>query len=126
MRLYRAVLHSAACCKIDNFRVQGYACKTNLPSNTAFRGFGGPQAILLANMCIEKIAHYLKMPTEKVIEINMIKEGEYTFYGQKIESSGLNKCWDEVMTQSDFTNRKRQIEEFNKKSKYIKFKFKFN
>jgi len=39
--------------------VEGYVCKTNLPSNTAFRGFGGPQGMIVAECMIRKIAHYL-------------------------------------------------------------------
>jgi xanthine dehydrogenase/oxidase len=50
---------------IPNARVRGYICKTNLPSNTAFRGFGGPQGMFFAENMIRHIASYLnKDPLE--------------------------------------------------------------
>ena len=39
----RALFHSENCYRVPNIRIRGYMCKTNMPSNTAFRGFGGPQ-----------------------------------------------------------------------------------
>ena len=47
--------------------VYGYVCKTNLPSNTAFRGFGGPQGMFLAETIIQQIADYLNLDIIKVI-----------------------------------------------------------
>jgi xanthine dehydrogenase/oxidase len=50
---------------IPNVRVRGYVCKTNLPSNTAFRGFGGPQGMFFGESMIRQIASYLnKDPLE--------------------------------------------------------------
>jgi xanthine dehydrogenase/oxidase len=50
---------------IPNVRVRGYICKTNLPSNTAFRGFGGPQGMFFGENMIREIASYLnKDPIE--------------------------------------------------------------
>jgi len=55
----RAVFHMENSYNIPNIDAQGFVCKTNLPSNTAFRGFGGPQAMFLAENYIEDIASYL-------------------------------------------------------------------
>lgn len=65
----RAVFHMDNSYKIPNVEVQGYVCKTNLPSNTAFRGFGGPQAMFIAENYIDDIATYLKMDPAEVIVI---------------------------------------------------------
>lgn len=57
------------CCNaydIPNFRSQGWACKTNLPSNTAFRGFGFAQSALSAEMWIAVVADSLDLPPDKV------------------------------------------------------------
>ena len=57
-------------------RVRGHCCKTNLPSNTAFRGFGGPQGLLVVENWIEKIAMKLNMPPEAVRYHNQLLEGK--------------------------------------------------
>lgn len=51
---------------VPHSRVTGYACKTNLPSNTAFRGFGAPQGMFAAETMIRHIADYLKKDVVKV------------------------------------------------------------
>lgn len=52
--------------KIPATKVTGHLCKTNLPSNTAFRGFGGPQAMFAAETIIRHIAEYLQQDVVKV------------------------------------------------------------
>lgn len=56
----RAVTHVMNAYNIPNLNIDGYICKTNLPSNTAFRGFGAPQAMLVAETMMRHIASYLK------------------------------------------------------------------
>lgn len=51
---------------VANVRVRGFVCRTNLPSNTAFRGFGGPQAMMVAENWITDVAHSLGKPAEEV------------------------------------------------------------
>src|SRR5207237_5776784 len=55
----RAMLHSDNAYFIPHFRVAGRVCKTNFPSNTAFRGFGGPQGVINIENIIEEIAQKL-------------------------------------------------------------------
>lgn len=62
----RALFHSDATYKIPNIRVSGRLCKTNIPSNTAFRGFGGPQGMFIAENWIEHIAKTLDIPAKQV------------------------------------------------------------
>lgn len=62
----RALFHSDATYKIPNIRVTGRLCKTNIPSNTAFRGFGGPQGMFIAENWIEHIAKTLDIPAKQV------------------------------------------------------------
>merc|ERR1719167_95965 len=52
----RALFHSDNSYKVPNLRSRGYVCKTNLASNTAFRGFGGPQGLMIAETWVERIA----------------------------------------------------------------------
>lgn len=55
--------------KVPHSKVYGYACKTNLPSNTAFRGFGGPQGMFAAEVMIRQVAEYLG---RDVLEVNLL------------------------------------------------------
>ena len=51
---------------MPNYRVKGYLCKTNIPSNTAFRGFGAPQGMFVMETAISDVALKLNIPREKV------------------------------------------------------------
>jgi len=64
--LERSVFHSENSYRIPNMDVRGRCCKTNLPSNTAFRGFGGPQGMMFCENVIDSIADFLKMDPMKV------------------------------------------------------------
>ena len=79
----RALSHSDGCYNIPNVHVRGRICKTNTVSNTAFRGFGGPQGMFIAETYMEEIADHLKIPVEKLREINMYKPNEPTHFRQE-------------------------------------------
>merc|ERR1719235_1471838 len=97
----RALLHCDNCYKIPLMRAQGHVCRTNIPSNTAFRGFGGPQGMLLTEMMVDRNASHVGKPVEVVRELNMYREGEKTHYGQVLEDCHARRCWQEVMANSD-------------------------
>ena len=52
--------------RIPNYRAVGRVCCTNIPSNTAFRGFGAPQAMMITEQWMQRVAEYLKLPSEQV------------------------------------------------------------
>lgn len=62
----RALFHMENSYKVTNVCGRGFLCRTNLPSNTAFRGFGGPQGMMVAENWITDIAHSLGKPAEEV------------------------------------------------------------
>ena len=57
----RATLHSTNAYNIPNFDIEGRICRTNLPSNTAFRGFGSPQGMFIMEQIIDHVASALNM-----------------------------------------------------------------
>lgn len=67
----RAITHVDNVYRIPNIRVVGRVCRTNLPSNTAFRGFGGPQGMMITEHFMDHVAAYLRLPPEKV-ELRMM------------------------------------------------------
>lgn len=62
----RALFHMENSYSVENIRGTGFMCRTNLPSNTAFRGFGGPQGMMIAESCITDVAQSLGRPAEEV------------------------------------------------------------
>ena len=62
--------------KFLSISVTGYACKTNTPSNTAFRGFGGPQGMFFAEDIICKVADYLNIHVDEIRRINFFQVGD--------------------------------------------------
>ncbi|KAM6200351.1 aldehyde oxidase 2-like [Sarcoramphus papa] len=105
---------------IPNLRVRGHACKTNLPSNTAFRGFGFPQAGLFVETCIVAVATQTGVPHEKVREINMYKGVNLTSFKEEFDAENLWKCWEECLDKSDYYSQKAMVEEFNTKNYWKK------
>ncbi|XP_072388344.1 xanthine dehydrogenase-like isoform X1 [Diabrotica undecimpunctata] len=116
----RAVTHFENAYHIPACKVIGIPCKTNLPSNTAFRGFGCPQGMFLAENIAQHIADYLRIDPVIVSELNMYHEGDITYYNQKLENCTLRQCWRECMESSNFHKRRRNIREFNRLNKYKK------
>uniref|UniRef100_A0A5F8GMS9 Xanthine dehydrogenase/oxidase n=1 Tax=Monodelphis domestica TaxID=13616 RepID=A0A5F8GMS9_MONDO len=112
----RALFHMDNCYKIPNIRGIGRLCKTNLSSNTAFRGFGGPQGMLIAEYWMSEVALTCRLPAEEVRRLNMYKEGDLTHFNQKLEGFTLPRCWDECLESSKYHARRNEIETFNKEN----------
>ncbi|XP_071457326.1 xanthine dehydrogenase/oxidase [Marmota flaviventris] len=109
----RALFHMDNCYKIPNIRGTGRVCKTNLPSNTAFRGFGGPQGMFIAEQWMSEVAVTCGLPAEEVRRKNLYKEGDLTHFNQKLEGFTLPRCWDECLASSQYHARKREVDKFN-------------
>nr|XP_023478097.1 LOW QUALITY PROTEIN: aldehyde oxidase 4-like [Equus caballus] len=114
------VLKSENAYNIPNFRCRGRPCKTNLPSNTAFRGFGFPQAAVVVEAYVSAVASQCNLPPEEVKEINMYKTISKTAYKQTFNPEPLRRCWKECLEKSSFHARKLAAEEFNKKNYWKK------
>ncbi|TEA29022.1 hypothetical protein DBR06_SOUSAS17610030, partial [Sousa chinensis] len=99
--------------KFPNLRCRAWACRTNLPSNTALRGFGFPQTGLITESCITEVAAKCGLSPEKVRAINMYKEIDQTPYKQEINAKNLIQCWKECMAMSSYALRKAAVEKFN-------------
>ncbi|KAJ8903637.1 hypothetical protein NDN08_004739 [Rhodosorus marinus] len=116
----RAVLHVDNAYNIPNVRVEGRCCYTHTPSNTAFRGFGGPQGMLVGEQAIEHVANYLRIPAEAVRFTNLYREGDVTPYGMKLTNCTIRPCWNDLTRKVDVDRRRIDIEAYNKANRYNK------
>ncbi|CAH0702363.1 unnamed protein product [Spodoptera exigua] len=116
----RAMFHYENAYYVPNAEVTGHVCKTNLPSNTAFRGFGGPQGMFGAENIIEDIAFKLGKSSDEIRRINLYKENSITHYNQSLENCTLQRCWDECIEKSKLAERRQFIEKFNKEHRWRK------
>ncbi|KAL4238443.1 hypothetical protein ACF0H5_003151 [Mactra antiquata] len=116
----RALFHCDNAYKIPNVRCKGYICKTNIPSNTAFRGFGGPQGMMIMEQCLTDVAFALETSPVKIREVNLYQEGDRTHYGQILKVCQIQRCWDECLQQSDYNRRKKDVDIFNSENRWKK------
>jgi xanthine dehydrogenase large subunit len=110
----RALTHTDNAYWIPHFRAVGYACRTNKQSNTAFRGFGGPQGVVVMEDALDRIAHHLGRDPVEVRALNFYAEGrDETPYGQTVDENHLERCWAEVKTGGEIERRRAEIDAFN-------------
>lgn len=112
--LERAMFHSENAYFIPDIRIRGYACKTNLPPNTAFRGFGAPQGIFVMESILDKIARLLKIDPLEIRQRNAYQNGQLTPYGQEITHSQLNNIYAKLAEKANYSMLKEEVAEFNK------------
>uniref|UniRef100_A0A3B4H7F7 Aldehyde oxidase 1-like n=1 Tax=Pundamilia nyererei TaxID=303518 RepID=A0A3B4H7F7_9CICH len=116
----KMVLHMDTAYNIPNLRGRGTACKTNLPSNTAFRGFGVPQGLLIVENMINDVAMVLGCPADKIREMNMYRGPSTTHYKFEFNPENLLRCWEECKRRSDYSARRGAIEQFNEQNRWKK------
>ncbi|XP_066603767.1 xanthine dehydrogenase [Prorops nasuta] len=118
--LERAMFHFENAYKFPVCEVLGWACKTNLPSNTAFRGFGGPQGMFAGETIMRHVADFLGLDVVKLSEMHLYKEGDLTHYNQVLTHCTLKRCWEECIESSDYEKRAAAVRKFNEANRYRK------
>jgi xanthine dehydrogenase molybdopterin binding subunit/xanthine dehydrogenase small subunit len=119
----RAVFHLDNSYFIPAVEFSGQVAKTNLASNTAFRGFGGPQGMLVIEEIIDRIARRLGKAPEEIRERNLYRgsgETNTTHYGQEIEDNRIQRVWQELKGSSAFEKRRAEIMRWNSQNPHRK------
>jgi xanthine dehydrogenase large subunit len=118
----RAMAHADNAYFLEHVRVESRRCYTNKPSNTAFRGFGGPQGMVGIEEVIEQIARHLHKDPLAVRKINFyrIDERNVTPYGMTVEDNILDELVGELEQRVDYAARRRAIAAFNASHPYLK------
>ncbi len=112
----RALFHLDNAYYIAAVEFRGQVAKTNLSSNTAFRGFGGPQGMVVIEEILDRIARRLELPPEVVRERNLYHgkgETNTTHYGQEIADNRIQTIWRQLKQTSDFARRREATARWN-------------
>jgi xanthine dehydrogenase large subunit len=119
--LGRAMFHVDNCYHVPDLEVVGRVCRTHHVSHTAFRGFGGPQGMLVIEEIADRVARTLDLPPHVVRARNFYRPGDTTHYGQVVrDPERIARIWDELSASSSFDARWREAEAFNAGSPHVK------
>lgn len=118
--LERALLHADSGYYIPEMNITGTAYRTNLPPNTAFRGFGAPQSIITTELALEKVGYALNMDLLEIRKRNVYRTGQTTQFHMEVKEALGLEMLEELEQVSKYHELKKEINEFNQNNKYKK------
>jgi len=120
--LARALCHADNCYFLPNALFRGYPCKTNTVSNTAFRGFGGPQGMIIIEAVLEHVARSLGRSLDDIRAVNYYgtTDRNVTPYQQVVKDNIIVELTDRLRSEIDFEGMSRAIDDFNASHKTLK------
>ncbi len=119
--LWRAIFHLDNAYLLPAVNITGSVCRTHKTSQTAFRGFGGPQGMLVIEDALDRIARSLGLPPETVRERNFYREGDTTHYGMLVKDAGrIARIWGELKESAGFDARREAVQAFNRTQTHCK------
>jgi len=118
----RAMFHCDNAYFLDNVRIVSHRCKTNTVSNTAFRGFGGPQGMFAIEYLVDDIARVLGRDPLEVRRRNFYGKTErnVTHYRQTVEDFCADTLFDMLVADSDYLARRAETRRFNQENRVLK------
>ncbi len=112
--MWRTLFHCDNAYRLPAVEVTGRVCRTHKTSQTALRGFGGPQAMVAIEEIMAQAAQRLALPADVVRERNLYREGDQTPYGQRVDAAGrLSTIWNRLKEASRFDQRRAEIASAN-------------
>lgn len=111
--LSRTLLHATGAYRCPEVRVTGHMCRTNLPSFTAFRGFGAPQAFFVIEAAMDELARAGGFDPVELRRKNLYREGDQTYFGMPMERVRANESFDRLLEKADWKRLRAEIESFN-------------
>ncbi len=117
--LERTLFHCTNTYFVPNVTATAYSCRTNLPPNTAFRGFGGPQGMFVIESAIVHAADKLGVSASEIQRKNLLKTDDEFPYGQ-LAVSEAESSWQQAEEKFDFNKLQQAAEEFNQANQFIK------
>ncbi|MCK5117228.1 MAG: molybdopterin-dependent oxidoreductase [Candidatus Aegiribacteria sp.] len=111
--LERTLFHSTNAYFIPNVQATGVSCRTNLPPNTAFRGFGAPQAMYVLESAIYSASLELGISPLEIQEKNLLKKGDMFPFGMQYEGNEIRRSWRKALEMYRSENDDGRIKDFN-------------
>lgn len=111
--LERTLFHAGNSYRIPNVRASGYSCRTNLPPFTAFRGFGGPQAMFVLEAALFQAAEKMGLEPAELQRRNLLQEGDELPFGQKARNCRARRCFDEAVSAFDLQAARDRVRDYN-------------
>jgi xanthine dehydrogenase large subunit len=112
----RTLFHATNSYFVKNVKASVYSCKTNLPPNTAFRGFGGPQGMFVIEAAIAKAANEIGITAKEIQEANLLQENDEMLYGQIMTQVEAKNSWESATSKFDYEEMLKEVDTFNKKN----------
>ncbi|UFS66727.1 xanthine dehydrogenase molybdopterin binding subunit [Paracoccus denitrificans] len=109
----RALFHADNAYYYPAVELRSHPMKTNTCSNTAFRGFGGPQGVVMAERIVEDIAYALGRDPLEIRKLNLYENGQLTPYHQEVEDQILPRIFEELEASSDYHARRQAVLDWN-------------
>jgi xanthine dehydrogenase large subunit len=117
----RAMFHADNAYYLNSAMVTGLFCKTHTVSNTAFRGFGGPQGMAAIELVMDRMAITLREDPLTIRKRNLYCAARNeTHYGQQVEQPLLSEMMMRLEETADYWSRRSKIKAFNQSSQYVK------
>ena len=116
----RALFHCDNAYYYPDVRVSSHPMKTHTVSNTAFRGFGGPQGLIVAERITEEIAYALGRDPLEIRKLNLYQNGQLTPYHQQVNDQILPRIFQELEADSDYHARRQAVLDWNAKGGVIR------
>ncbi|PZQ09819.1 MAG: xanthine dehydrogenase molybdopterin binding subunit, partial [Ancylobacter novellus] len=116
----RALFHADNAYFYPDVELRSHPWRTHTVSNTAFRGFGGPQGVIVAERIIEEIAYATGQDTLAVRKANLYRDGQLTPYHQPVEDQILPRLFEELEASADYARRRSEVLAFNAKGGVIR------
>lgn len=111
--LERSLFHATNSYNVPNARILAAPCRTNLQPHTAFRGFGGPQAMFVMEAALAKAAETMGMAREAIQRKNLLRDGDVFPYGQTVEQGQAEVCWDDAAQTFDLAGMRQAVDDYN-------------
>ncbi len=116
----RTLYHATNSYFVPHVTATVYSCKTNLPPNTAFRGFGGPQGMFVMESAIAHAADQMKVDSASIQEANLLKENDEFPYGQIATQVLAENSWQKAKTTFNLEQLKSEVNAFNRENEHLK------
>jgi xanthine dehydrogenase large subunit len=119
--MWRSLFHCDNAYHLPAVEATGRVCRTHKTSQTAFRGFGGPQAMVVIEEILSHAARRLGLPAHVVRERNLYTDGSTTHYGQPMnDAARIRTIWEQLKETSEFERRRADVAAFNARQAHVK------